>query len=99
MKRFGLVIVGDEILSGRRVDKHLAKVIELLTTRGLELSWAHYVGDDREAIAAVLRRTFGSGDVVFVHRRHRRDARRPDAAGGRRGARRRPSRCIPRRPS
>ena len=28
--RFGLVIVGDEILSGKREDKHLSKVIELL---------------------------------------------------------------------
>jgi molybdopterin-biosynthesis enzyme MoeA-like protein len=66
MTRFGVVIVGDEILSGRRTDKHLAKVIELLTARGLELSWAQYVGDDREAIAAVLARTFASDDVVFV---------------------------------
>ena len=66
MTRFGVVIVGDEILSGRRADKHLAKVIELLTARGLELSWAQYVGDDREAIAAVLTRTFASDDVVFV---------------------------------
>lgn len=66
MKRFGLVIVGDEILSGRRADKHLSKVIELLTARGMELSWAHYVGDDREAIADVLRRSFARDDVVFV---------------------------------
>ena len=66
MKRFGIVIVGDEILSGRRADKHLAKAIALLTARGLELSWAQYVGDDREAIAAVLARTFASDDVVFV---------------------------------
>lgn len=66
MKRFGVVIVGDEILSGRRVDKHLVKVIELLSARGLELSWAQYVGDDRAAIAAVLKRTLASDDVVFV---------------------------------
>ena len=66
MKRFGIVIVGDEILSGRRVDKHLAKVIELLSARGLQLSWAHYVGDDRAAITAVLERTFASDEVVFV---------------------------------
>ena len=66
MKRFGVVIVGDEILSGRRQDKHLSKIIALLTARGLELSWAQYVGDDREAIAAVLARTFAGGDVVFV---------------------------------
>ena len=66
MRRFGLVVVGDEILSGRRADKHLAKVIQLLGARGLELSWAQYVGDDREAIAAVLSRTFATDDVVFV---------------------------------
>lgn len=66
MRRFRVVIVGDEILSGRRQDKHLSKVIELLTARGLELFSAEYVGDDRAAIAAVLARTFASGDVVFV---------------------------------
>ena len=66
MKRFGLVVVGDEILSGRRSDKHLAKVIELLGARGLALSWAHYVGDERPAIREVLERTMKSTDVVFV---------------------------------
>ena len=34
---FGLLIVGDEILSGKRADKHLPKVIELLAARGLAL--------------------------------------------------------------
>ena len=66
MKRFGIVIVGDEILSGRRADKHLSKVIDLLSARGLQLSWAHYVDDDREAITAVLERTFSRHEVVFV---------------------------------
>ena len=37
---FGLLIVGDEILSGKRADKHLPKVIELLAARGLSLAWA-----------------------------------------------------------
>jgi molybdopterin-biosynthesis enzyme MoeA-like protein len=61
----GLVIVGDEILSGKRQDKHLAKVIELLTARGLALAWARYVGDDRPRITAALRDAFASGDLVF----------------------------------
>ena len=34
---FGLIIIGDEILSGKRADKHLPKVIELLGARGLQL--------------------------------------------------------------
>ena len=61
----GLVIVGDEILSGKRADKHLPKVIELLSARGLSLSWARYVGDDRPRITADLQHAFSSGDLVF----------------------------------
>ena len=61
----GLVIVGDEILSGKRQDKHLAKVIELLAARGMALAWARYAGDDRPRITAALRDAFASGDVVF----------------------------------
>ncbi|HVK95181.1 MAG TPA: molybdopterin-binding protein [Noviherbaspirillum sp.] len=61
----GLIIIGDEILSGKRADKHFPKVVELLTARGLQLSWAEYAGDDRERITSVLRRTFASNDIVF----------------------------------
>src|SRR3954463_2826707 len=61
----GLVIVGDEILSGKRADKHMPKVIELLAARGLQLAWAEYVGDDPARITATLRRAFDSGDIVF----------------------------------
>jgi molybdopterin-biosynthesis enzyme MoeA-like protein len=62
---FGLIIIGDEILSGRRADKHLPKVIELLQARGLSLSWALCVGDERPRITAALRDALASGDVVF----------------------------------
>ena len=63
--KFGLIIVGDEILSGKRADKHLPKWIELLGERGLQLAWAEYVGDDPARITDVLRRAFASGDVVM----------------------------------
>jgi molybdopterin-biosynthesis enzyme MoeA-like protein len=62
---FGLVIIGDEILSGKRADKHLPKVIELLKARGLQLAYADYVGDSPDRITATLKRAFASGDVVF----------------------------------
>jgi len=62
---FGLIVIGDEILSGKRQDKHLPKVIELLGARGLALAWARFVGDDRARITAALRDAFASGDVVF----------------------------------
>jgi len=61
----GLIIIGDEILSGKRTDKHLPKVIELLGARGLQLAHADYVGDDPERITQALARAFASGDVVF----------------------------------
>lgn len=64
-RRFGLIVIGDEILSGRRQDKHLSKLIELLNERGLSLSWAKYVADDPEQITATLKDSFASGDVVF----------------------------------
>jgi molybdenum cofactor synthesis domain-containing protein len=63
--KFGLIVIGDEILSGKRADKHLPKVIELLKARGLSLDYAEYVGDDPERITAALQRAFASGDVVF----------------------------------
>jgi molybdopterin-biosynthesis enzyme MoeA-like protein len=63
--RFGLIIIGDEILSGKRADKHLAKAIELLSARGLPLAYADYVGDDPDRITATLQRAFASGDAVF----------------------------------
>ncbi|HEX5391072.1 MAG TPA: molybdopterin-binding protein [Burkholderiaceae bacterium] len=61
----GLIIVGDEILSGKRADKHLSKTIELLGERGLSLSWARYVGDDRRQITAALRDAFAQPGIVF----------------------------------
>ena len=65
MGTFGLIVIGDEILSGKRADKHLPKVIELLGARGLSLGWAEYVGDSPVRITAALQRAFASGDVVF----------------------------------
>lgn len=62
---FGLIIVGDEILSGKRADKHLPKVVELLQARGLALSWSLLVGDDPRRITAALRDAFASAEVVF----------------------------------
>ena len=63
--RFHLIIVGDEILSGKRQDKHMGKAIELLAARGLSLDGAQYVGDDPARITSALKRAFDSGDSVF----------------------------------
>ena len=67
MTNFAIIIIGDEILSGKRADKHLPKAIELLGARGLQLAYADYVGDDKARITATLARAFAaareSGDV------------------------------------
>ncbi len=66
---FTLLILGDEILSGKRADKHLAKTIEILGARGLTLAQAHYAGDEPERITALLRQAFDAarerGEVMF----------------------------------
>ena len=59
------LVIGDEILNGKRQDKHFAHVIEVLVARGLTLDSAHYLGDDRERIAGMLRATIARGDIVF----------------------------------
>ena len=63
--KFGAIIIGDEILSGKRQDKHLSKLIEALSSRGLELAWAQYLGDDTPLITSTLRRAMALPDVVF----------------------------------
>lgn len=61
----GLIVVGDEILSGKRRDGHMPAVIERLSTRGLELTWAHFVGDDEARLTETLRATLAGNAVVF----------------------------------
>lgn len=64
-QRIGLIVVGDEILSGRRQDRHVSALIEKLTARGMKLAWCRLLGDDRPLLVEELRRSFASGDVVF----------------------------------
>jgi len=61
----GALIIGDEILSGKRADKHLPHVIATLAARGLALDYVHYLGDDRGRLTTLLRDSFGRGDLLF----------------------------------
>ena len=65
MQTFGIYIIGDEILSGKREDKHLTQAISILKARGLTLSWAEYLGDDPSRIVASFKRSFATDDIVF----------------------------------
>ena len=62
---FGLIVIGDELLSGKRRDRHFAHLRGLLAERGLELRWVRFISDEAALITRTLEETFASGDVVF----------------------------------
>lgn len=59
------MVLGDELLSGKRQDRHLPKVVELLAARGMNLDWARFIGDDMADIAESIRQTRARGDLVL----------------------------------
>jgi molybdopterin-biosynthesis enzyme MoeA-like protein len=63
--RIGLYVIGDEILSGRREDRHLGQVIAILDARRFSLGWARFLPDDRATLEAEFRRSLATDDIVF----------------------------------
>lgn len=63
--QFGIILIGDELLSGKRQDKHLEFVIQALKERGLELTWVRIVGDEPEMLIQTFRETFATKAAVF----------------------------------
>ncbi len=61
----GAIIIGDEILSGKRADKHFARLIDILHARGMALDWCQYLGDERSRLVTLLELTLGGADIVF----------------------------------
>jgi len=61
----GALVIGDEILVGKRQDKHFAFVVGALAKRGLRLAFCEYHGDDPDRLTAALKRTIAGGDIVF----------------------------------
>lgn len=64
-RAIGLIIIGDEVLSGKREDRHLMQANKLLRVRGLSLSWVQILGDEPKRLQETLATSFASGDVVF----------------------------------
>ncbi len=65
MNEIRLFVIGDEILSGKRQDRHLPQVIEMLRGRGVALAGVEFLPDDELCIAAAIRRVHASGDVLL----------------------------------
>ena len=61
----GLIVIGTELLTGKRRDSHFAHTVETLAGRSLMLSWCRYIGDDPQAITRELRFVMDAGDIVF----------------------------------
>jgi len=64
-QQFGVLVVGDEILLGKRRDRHCAHVIETLGKRGLQLAWARFVGDEHRRLVRELKLTRRDEVPVF----------------------------------
>lgn len=61
-----LVIIGDEILSGRTVDANLAWFAPWLTKRGLQLDYVTIVHDSKKDILTALETAWQRSDVVIT---------------------------------
>lgn len=64
-QKVGLILIGDELLSGVRQDKHMNHVLGLLRARGMSLSWVRIIGDTRQEIIDTLNQTKVLDDLVF----------------------------------
>jgi molybdenum cofactor synthesis domain-containing protein len=61
-----LVVIGDEILSGRTQDANLAFLARWLNVQGIRLREARVVPDDRHAIGAAVNACLEAHDYVFT---------------------------------
>ena len=64
-QKIGLILIGDELLNGSRQDKHMAKSIEILRQRGMQLAWVRIVADEVDALVQTFKETMPSNDIVF----------------------------------
>ena len=62
----GLVVIGDEILSGRTQDKNVAQIGIWLNAQGIRLSEVRVVGDREEAIVEAVNALRARNDYLFT---------------------------------
>lgn len=67
MLKIAAVIVGNEILAGRREDKHLANTIAALNKRHLSLGSAYFLGDDLSSLVALYQNLRAKDYVVLSY--------------------------------
>ncbi|ACI92639.1 competence-damage associated protein [Afipia carboxidovorans OM5] len=62
----GILVIGDEILSGRTKDKNIGFIAEYLTNLGIDLKEVRIVADDEDDIVAALNALRQRYDYVFT---------------------------------
>ena len=61
-----LVVIGDEILSGRTQDKNIAQIASWLNVQGIRLREVRVVADDGGAIGGAVKAMLAAHDYVFT---------------------------------
>ncbi len=61
-----LIVIGDEILSGRTHDKNIAQVASWLQVQGIRLAEVRVVADDEDAIAKAVNALRKTHDYLFT---------------------------------
>jgi molybdenum cofactor synthesis domain-containing protein len=64
--RAAMLIIGDEILSGRTRDSNMHHLARVLTDHGVPLAEARVIGDDHDKIVAAVRDLAGRHDHLFT---------------------------------
>ena len=62
---FGIIAIGDEVLSGHRHDRHFAGIGELIRQRGFKVAWLRILSDDPAYLINEFRHTFAEKRPVF----------------------------------
>ena len=62
----GVLVIGDEILSGRTKDKNIGAIAAHLTAIGIRLKEVHVIGDDEAGIVAHVNALRARYDYVFT---------------------------------
>ncbi|WP_456416125.1 competence/damage-inducible protein A [Thiolapillus sp.] len=63
--KFGLMVIGDEILSGRRRDTHVAGFRKILHDHGFSLGWVQILPDDPQLLVRQLKQSMDAAERVF----------------------------------
>lgn len=63
--KFGLLVIGNEILDGRRDDAHMRSLRAKLNARALDLAYTLYLPDDMETLVFHLRWAFAQPEPFF----------------------------------